>query len=98
MKTTTNKDFRFLTVSFIFVIAFVIGYLTPKETKVVTETEYFFEKPAMVFRVCEEENLITFETMDGNRWDIEADTDDFEEGQRWVVVFNEQNEIVDLIK
>ena len=95
-KTTTNKDFRFLTVSFIFVIAFVIGYLAPKDTKVITETEYFFEKPAMVFRVCEEENLITFETRDGNLWDIEADTDDFAEGEEWVVVFNEQNEIVDL--
>lgn len=97
MKTTTNKDFRFLTVSFIFVIAFVIGYLTPKEVKVITETEYFFEKPAVVYEINEEKELVTFETRDGNLWNIEADTNDFEEGQEWVVVFNEQDEIVDLL-
>lgn len=97
MKTTTNKDFRFLTVSFIFVIAFVIGYLTPKEAKVITETEYFFEKPAVVYEINEEKELVTFETRDGNLWNIEADTNDFEEGQEWVVVFNEQDEIVDLL-
>jgi hypothetical protein len=98
MKTTTNKDFRFLTVIVIFVIAFVIGYLAPKDTKVVTETEYFFEKPAVVYEINEEREIVTFETRDGNLWNIEADTNDFEEGQEWVVVFNEQDEIVDLIK
>lgn len=98
MKTTTDKDFRFLTVIVIFVIAFVIGYLAPKDTKVVTETEYFFEKPAVVYEINEEKEIVTFETRDGNLWNIEADTNDFTEGQEWVVVFNEQDEIVDLIK
>lgn len=92
----TNKDFRFLTVIFIFVIAFVIGYVAPKETKTEVVTEYFFEKPAIVYEINEEKELVTFETRDGNLWNIEADTDDFAEGEEWVVVFNEQNEIVDL--
>jgi hypothetical protein len=98
MKTTTNKDFRFLTVTVIFVIAFVIGYLAPKDTKVITETEYFFEKPAVVYEINKNKEIVTFETRDGNLWNVKADTNDFEEGQEWIVVFNEQSEIIDLIK
>lgn len=94
----TNKDFRFLTVIFIFVIAFVIGYVAPKETKTEVVTEYFFEKPAIVYEINEEKELVTFETRDGNLWNIEANTNDFEKGQECVVVFNEQNEIVDLAR
>ena len=93
----TNK-FRLLTALFIFVIAFVIGYVAPRETKTEVVTEYFFEKPAVVYEINEEREIVTFETRDGNLWNIEADTNDFEEGQEWVVVFNEQDEIIDLIK
>lgn len=90
-----DKDLRFIAILCIFSVAFVFGYLaSPAKTEVIKER--FFERPAIVYEVCEENELITLETKDGNLWGIEAVTEDFAVGQECTVVFNEQDEIVDL--
>lgn len=83
-----NKDFRVLTIIVVFVVAFVIGYVAPREIETHTE------KTCVVYEVTTDTAI--FETSDGNLWEAEVDTEYFTEGQQWTVVFNENNEIIDI--
>lgn len=97
--TSANKVLRFIVIFCFITIAYSFGYIgrgmTDKPEVQVVE-EYFFEKSAVVYAVDDYDHIITFETKDGNLWDIEADTNDFVVGEEWTVVFNEQGEIIDL--
>jgi len=52
-----DKDLRFIAILCIFSLAFVFGYLaSPAKTEVIEER--FFERPAIVYEVCQDEMLI----------------------------------------
>lgn len=98
-----SNNYMFQLILCIFVIAFILGYcargiadkpLLDAKTKVITE--YFYEKPATVYEIRPIKSSVVFETMDGNLWEAEVDITDFAKGQTYTVVFNEDNEIVDI--
>ena len=98
-KTTANKDLRFIAILCLIAIVFSFSYIGKgiiDKPKVQVVEKHFLEKSAIVYAVNDYNHIITFETKDGNLWDIEADTNNFVEGEEWTVVFNERGKIIDL--